>query len=140
MKFSCIHTLAQKRRSTLKSVITKQGKDIKLKYIESTEIIDKDTGIKQKKSVEKEKQLLTWEDCKQIMTDILYSTRAKQKGKKQDSISITSSTVDEICNVKINWRTKYKLTKHCSICGSENKVEYHHVKHIRKGKVTGFLQ
>jgi predicted glycosyltransferase involved in capsule biosynthesis len=29
---------------------------------------------------------------------------------------------------------------HCAICGSEEKVEYHHVKHIKKGEVTGFLQ
>jgi hypothetical protein len=51
-----------------------------------------------------------------------------------------NSTIDEICDVRVNWRTKYKLTQHCSICGSQNKVEYHHIKHIRKGKVAGFLQ
>ena len=140
LKYSCAHTLAQKRNTTLKNLFQKQSKDLKIEYIEKTEIANKETGKKEQKTVKKTKQLLTWDDCRNIMKEILYTTRAKQKGKKQDTISLMNTTVDQICNVKINWRTKYKLTKHCAICGSESKVEYHHVKHIRKGKVTGFLQ
>lgn len=140
LKFSCAHTLAQKRRSTLKKIFTKHGKDLKIKYIEKTEVIDKQTDHKTTKTTEKGKQLLTWKDCKKIMKDIIYNTRSKQKGKKQDSISIIKCTVDEINEVKVNWRTKYKLTQHCAICGNENNVEYHHVKHIRVGKTTGFTQ
>ena len=71
------------------------------------EITDEETGNKQKKSLEK-KQFLTWQNCKYILKETLYNTRMKQKGKKQDSISIIENTIDHICNMKINWRTKYK--------------------------------
>lgn len=140
LKYSCVHTLAQKRKTTLKKIFTKHGKDLKIKYTENVEILNKKTKEREKTKVEKTAQLLTWEDCKKIMKEALFRTRQKQKENKQDSISLMNTTLDEICNVKINWRTSYKLTKHCAICGSENKVEYHHVRHIRKGKVAGFLQ
>jgi group II intron reverse transcriptase/maturase len=140
LKYSCIHTLAQKRRSTLKKIITKYGKDIKIKYKVKIKTPDKQANNNKNETTEKEKKLLTWIDCKQIMRQIIYSTRQKQKEKKQDTISIEKRTIDELSEVKINWRTKYKLTQHCAICGHDKDVEYHHVRHIRKGKTTGFTQ
>lgn len=35
-------------------------------------------------------------------------------------------------DVRINWRTVYRMNKHCVICGSEKDVEMHHIKHVRK--------
>jgi len=40
----------------------------------------------------------------------------------------------------VNWRTQRKLTSHCSICGSTQQIEMHHIRHIKKGKVIGFAQ
>jgi nicotine oxidoreductase len=47
---------------------------------------------------------------------------------------------DYLGNSFINWRTAYKMTKCCSICGSTTNVENHHIQHIKKGKVIGFQQ
>jgi hypothetical protein len=30
--------------------------------------------------------------------------------------------------------------KHCVVCRSTKDIQFHHVRHVRKGKVTGFLQ
>lgn len=137
LKYSCAHTLAHKRKTSLRKIFTKFGKNIKVKYIEKVEKLDKE-GNKDTKVKEKTIQLLSWDDCMKIINDVLVDTRRKQKEKA--SISAVNKAVDEICNVKINWRTKYKLSQHCAVCGSEDHVEYHHVKHIKVGKVTGFLQ
>lgn len=137
LKYSCAHTLAHKRKVTLRKIFTKYGKNIKIKYIEKVEKVDRE-GNKNTQEREKSIQLLSWDDCKEIMEKILVDTRRKQKEKR--SISAIDKAVDEICNVKVNWRTKYKLSQHCAVCGSDNHVEYHHVKQIKVGKVTGFLQ
>jgi retron-type reverse transcriptase len=140
LKYSCAHTLAQKGNTTLTKIFTKFSKDIVINY--NKETMNFDRKIKQNviNIVQEKKCLLTWDECKNIMREILYETRKKQKGRSHDSISIIKCSVDEISNVKVNWRTKYKLSQHCAICGSEENVEYHHVKHIRVGKTTGFLQ
>jgi hypothetical protein len=83
-------------------------------------------------------QLLKWDHIKTIVFERLLNVRKKQKEKQ--SISTVDRAIDEICNVRINCRTKYKLTKHCAICGSQDHVEYHDVRHVRICKITGFLQ
>lgn len=44
--------------------------------------------------------------------------------------------------IKANTRTGSKIDKICCICGIENSknnsIEMHHIKHIKKGKITGF--
>jgi predicted HNH restriction endonuclease len=37
-------------------------------------------------------------------------------------------------------RSHSAFDQNCRICGSTEKIEMHHVKHIRKGKVKGFTQ
>jgi retron-type reverse transcriptase len=138
LTYSCAHTLAQKRNTTIRKIFKKFGKNLKVSYIEKTTRTDNVGNVintKKKHAI----QLLDWKNVLVIIKDILLKTRRKQKARNQ-SISITSKLVDEICNIKINWRTKYKLSQHCSICGSEEDIEYHHVKHIKVGKVSGFLQ
>lgn len=83
LKYSCAHTLCQKKKTTLNKIFTKYGKDLKVKYVEKTQTVDSKTNEKETKTIEKEKQLLTWKDCKHIMKEILYSTRSKQKKKKK---------------------------------------------------------
>ncbi len=48
--------------------------------------------------------------------------------------------LEQLSTVKIGWRTKAKLDNYCPICGSTENIEMHHVKHVRIGKTTGFLQ
>lgn len=137
LKYSCIHTLAQKLKVSTRTVFKRFGKNVDIRYIEKIEKLNRDGS---KTSTEKSKvvSLLNWEDVLVIARKAIKNTLEKLR--KKQPISLVMKTVDEICNVKINWRTAYKLSQHCAICGSEDKVEYHHVKHIRKGKVTGFLQ
>ncbi|WP_232480174.1 reverse transcriptase domain-containing protein [Roseomonas sp. KE2513] len=42
----------------------------------------------------------------------------------------------DILNVQTNYRTRTKLGAKCCICGLDNNVEMHHVRHIRKGGVN----
>jgi hypothetical protein len=46
--------------------------------------------------------------------------------------------------ISINLRSQYQLKTHCSVCGCEpsigNAIEMHHLKHIKKDKVSGFSQ
>jgi retron-type reverse transcriptase len=141
LKYSCAHTLAQKRQTTLKKIFRKFGKDLKIQYTEKSTVRKKDGQVTERE-VNKTESMFTWYECLQIIRTTLLTTRKKQKNKKTDSISIINKAVDDICNVKVNWRTAYKLSKYCSICGSTDKIEYHHERHIkdRNTKVTGFLQ
>jgi hypothetical protein len=139
LKYSCAHTLAQKRRMSLRAIFRKFGKDIKINYLKRVISRDK-KGIETVTEKNKGTSLYDWKDCLQIIRKVLVSVRKKEKDRKTDSISIINKSVDDICNIKINSRTVYKLSQHCCICGSTDNIEYHHVKHIRKGKVTGFLQ
>lgn len=137
LTYSCAHTLAHKRKLSIRKIFKKYGKNIKIKYTEKVENLNRE-GNKTVKETNKTVSLLSWKDVLKIMNDTLVETRKKQKEKQ--SISTVDRAIDEICNVKINWRTKYKLSKHCAVCGSEDHVEYHHVKHIKIGKASGFLQ
>lgn len=133
LQYSCIHTLARKRSCKITEIMRKFGKNILVRK----KVIQKNRHQEEVTS-EKTAKLLVWEDALQLIRQIIIRTRKRQKEKH--SISAIQKTIDEISNVKINWRTKYKLQNHCAICGSEENIEYHHVRHIRKGKVSGFLQ
>ena len=137
LKYSCIHTLVHKLKISVNKVFRKFGKNIEVRYIEKTQILNRD-GSKMNTERNKVAFLLSWDDVLDILRKITYNTIEKTKNKQP--ISLVMKTVDEISNVKINWRTTYKLSQHCAICGSEDSLEYHHVKHILKGKVSGFLQ
>lgn len=134
LKFSCAHTLAQKLNLSLKKVFSKFGNDLRITYVE------KFKTEKQTSEVKKTTKLMSWKECAEFIRTLVIKARIKQKNKSYESISIINKSVDEICKVKINWRTAYKISNHCCICGCTDKIEYHHVKHIKIGKVTGFLQ
>jgi retron-type reverse transcriptase len=127
LKYSCMHTLANKYNTTLNKIKSKFTTDINIKS--NIEVTRK--GITT--STEKTSKLLTWKNCQDIMRNAIRNYR-------KNKISLTTDNIDQICTPKTNWRTRYKLTKYCCICGSSSNIEYHHVRHIKIGKVTGFLQ
>ena len=47
-------------------------------------------------------------------------------------------------NIKVNLRTGLKIYGYCAICGidhtKENPIVMHHVKHIRKEQIIGFME
>jgi hypothetical protein len=46
----------------------------------------------------------------------------------------------DLITLGINLRTRTKLEERCVICDGEDRVQMHHVKHIRKDKAKGFTQ
>ena len=127
LKYSCMHTLANKYRTTLSGIIHKFSPNIIINSIIETKNREKIT------SKEKISKLLNWKDCQDIM-------RKTIKNYNENKANISNNIIDNICCPKTNWRTRYKLTKYCCICGSTKDIEYHHVRHIKVGKVAGFLQ
>lgn len=65
--------------------------------------------------------------------------RAIEKREKKNEEAANPSNPN-LLNPRVNWRSAYKLTRECNICGSTQDVQSHHIKHVRKGKITGFAQ
>jgi hypothetical protein len=127
LQYSCLHTLAHKYNSTLTKIIYKYGRSPAIKW----KIKIKGQTINEN---EKTSKLISWEMAKSFMRSLLIRNQS-------NSIKLESKNIDEICSIKqINWRTSYKLQAHCCICGSQEEIEYHHVRHIKVGKTEGFLQ
>lgn len=124
LNYSCAHTLANKHRSSLKKVFAKYGNPIRAtqKQYKAKEL-----------AKEKEIQLLNYQESKKIFDGLKTEKEKEQEKQLQD---------EDFLHVKINWRTVYKLNKHCVICGSTNRVQMHHIKHVRKMAQTlkGFAQ
>lgn len=130
LTYSCYHTLANKFRCKISEIIKKFGKEITVKWKEKVITRKKDKIMK--KEVNKEIALITWEKVKEIINQgVLRKIRKKLRPVPH---------LNQILTFKINFRTKYKLSQYCCICGSESLVEYHHVRHVRVGKATGFLK
>lgn len=127
-------TLAQKLNLSLKKVFSQFGNDLRIPYVEKLKT------KKQRSEVKKITKWMSWNECSEFIRNLWIKTRIKQKKKSYESINIINKSVDEICKVKMNWRTAYEISTHCCLCGSTDKVEYHHVKHVKIGKVTGFFQ
>jgi len=134
LKYSCAHTLANKLNTKLSTIFKRFGKHILIHYIEKTEIKLR-FGESKTKTTEVIRGLYSWETILHIIRVKYYNAYVKKVEKEQ-----IHKNIDDIANVKVNWRTSYKLSKYCSICGSTKDIQMHHVKHIKIGKVTGFLQ
>lgn len=111
LNYSCYHTLANKHHSTLSKIINKYGKPPTIEL--------------EKKKV----TLLDYLGAKEDLKNIIK--KKKEKSEEIDSDFLT---------VRINWRTAYKITKHCVVCGCSFKPEMHHIKHVKIGKIEGFKQ
>lgn len=131
LQYSCLHTLANKFNTSISKIIKKFGKTPSIKYKIETK---KKVNDSYTKTILKEKEikLIDWSRSKEIISSAIENFNR--------GINPSSYTLDQVPAIKYNWRTKFKLNRHCAICGSTNKIEYHHVRHIKVGKVEGFLQ
>jgi len=123
LQYSCLHTLANKFNTTISKIIKRFGKSPSIKYKTETTTLTK-TGQTKETSEPKESKLISWTAAKEMMS--LF----KQNYKSNREL-ITQKSIDEICTVKVNWRTKYKLTDKCPICGATGKLEYHHIRSLK---------
>ena len=152
-KFSCLKTLARRMNISSKAITLKYGRNLTMQepgikkgknkkirtvsYPSYAEITRKSKNFKEK---EKRQMFI----------------RIKKKGSERktylENISMNEITSTEwathdpfsMNNIAVNLRTLYQLKTHCSVCGCEaspeRKIVMHHVKHIRKGKVSGFTK
>jgi group II intron reverse transcriptase/maturase len=119
-QYSCLHTLASKHNTSITKIIKKYGNPPSAK--------EKISKNDEKKTTQKEIKLMDYNACKKAAIQLV-----KNKINQNDTDFLT---------IRINWRTTYKLQKYCVVCGSTNKIEMHHIRHIRKTgvTVTGFDQ
>jgi hypothetical protein len=91
---------------------------------------------------EKEITLLTYKEYKEsgLLDEIIkmYKYRKTQKYVASQDPLMKYDIFNNA--LKANWRTYKNLENTCIICGSNDNVQQHHVKHIKKGKVIGFTQ
>lgn len=117
LEYSCYKTLCQKHRSSIRNLIGKLGKPL--------------TVTTTKDNKEKAISLLTtntyWERLRTTVETIQSNLRSKYEKRNEDFLI----NRDFEANAKTFHRTAYKLSCRCVICGSTEKVEMHHVRHIR---------
>ena len=146
IKYSCIKTLAQKFKTTTRKIFKKYNVNIKFnnKYLSTIET--KVINIINGETYEKYWRLLTLNELiaqaksleiKPKLNDILWKLRNNEPHvyEDKDKKRITNDNFID----KLNWtniRTQSSFDLPCSICGSEENIQMHHIKHIRKNKYS----
>jgi len=123
LNYSCYHTFANKYRSSIRKIMKKYGKPIKITV---------DSKDKKGKERNKTYTLLDYLGMKKSYIDGLGRSFNESRGEHSKDI--------DFFQPRINWRTVYKLNRYCVICGSDQNIQIHHVRHVRKGQesMTGF--
>lgn len=112
LQFSCAKTLCRKRQCSMKNLFGRLGLTCKVPKKH-----DKDGKV------------------------VKYSELPLQAKWKKDRMNFKAGDgPTDLITLGVNLRTRTKLGEHCAFCDSEQDVEMHHVKHIRKGKAKGFTQ
>lgn len=165
IRYSCLKTLAFIQKSSSKKVLMKYGKNLNIQYQTSYknkkgQIIIKQNNI----GFISYKNLMVW--CQEIMINQIkkYTEKTvsgktlqtphiniiKKRQKLVQRITLREvllnpyKTMDPFTTTNINLRTSFKLQRWCCICGEPNSksnpIEAHHLKHIKKGKISGFSE
>lgn len=156
-KYSCLKTIARRTKTRSRNLGYKYGYNIKI----TTEVTEKTRQGTVKKTITAEfpsygalmKNSKTNADEKDIIMKNIIKNR-KDKEKKHglnpadfNDVVLYKSEINTpftIQNIVVNLRTSFKLGTHCCICGAKpsktNPIEMHHIKHVRKGKLSGFSE
>lgn len=122
--YSCYHTIVSRKKTSIRKVMMLYGSDLKVRYTVSF----KDT----KGQFRKRESLARIPNYSEMMR-----TAIRRMGKFDDKNS------PDPVSLRVNLRTAFKLTKYCCICGAEqsrsNPIQAHHVRQIRKGVNTRFV-
>lgn len=123
--YSCLKTLATKHKTTTKQIINKYGyKDISFSFENHKErTLATNHRIIAKYKLDDEIKYKVLLNYKEFMSTIY---QLKQDPPPQKDI-------DFLTLHKVNFRTAFKLTTMCGICGSNYKLQNHHIKPIRLG-------
>lgn len=142
LRFSCLKTLAQKFKCSLKEIFQRFGHNLHSKSTQTVKVRVVQTV--NKKSFAKDWVLLTYSDLLRVVN---YEVRAKkmladyyarENGKTVNN-AVKPGSFPKVTNdnflEKITWvsfRTSASLNMPCSYCGSDRNVHQHHIRHIRK--------
>jgi retron-type reverse transcriptase len=166
-RYSCLKTIANIQKSSIRKVLTKYGNSIKIPYI----TFEKEKGIEKKvinyETFPKSSALMSWCLKLSISKDTELIERRKQnkyKKTEQENKIITSEIIkngfvkkevnmdgiykhtnlqlDPFQTTKLNLRTGFKMFKYCVICGAinskNNPIQSHHVNAIKNREISGF--
>lgn len=146
IRYSCLKTIAQKHKTTINKVF-KKFISFKKEYEEKRTIEYKTIVKVNKTKLSKTCRLLTKEelhfwntspDIYKQKENIINNHKSLQQGipvEYPDNVRLKASVTNNDFlerATKINIRTECSLSMQCSICGSYDKVEIHHIKAIRK--------
>jgi len=160
LKFSCLKTIANREKTSIRKVTMKYGNTIKVTYddILWNEKEKKTKKINRKAEYPAYEEIMNWASglAQKKMADRMEQKRTMTMiGKTfKNSKRIRTTEIEEIMNgktevdwnmlpgYKINLRSAYQHIKFCVICRANNElnnpIESHHVKHIKKGFISGF--
>lgn len=111
LNYSCAHTLACKHKSTIRKVMDKYGWPI---TAHQKVLVDSDV-------LSKIITLLDYKQCKFICLE------------RKELTEMSDAT--DFLQVRVNWRTAYKLQKHCVICGSSDRLEMYHIRYVKNSGI-----
>jgi group II intron reverse transcriptase/maturase len=149
--YSCLKTLAQRLRQSMAKITTNNRyKDISLPRKgklthQQQRIVFKYTDIpttknknKNNKPIEKRVVLLNYEEAVSRMRAILFNQKITKIRTLQED-----NTHNFLTAYKRYWRTQFKLSTCCLVCGitpeEGAKIQNHHIRHIKKSnRTTGF--
>lgn len=112
LQYSCARTLARRSKITMSKIFQRHGKNLR--------IVEK---IQSQKSPETKVAEFT----------NIVTLRKNGKQKKLNSFERTLIENDPFHIVE-HWRTKFKFYNECSICGSAESIELHHINSLRSIK------
>jgi hypothetical protein len=142
--YSCIKTLAAKNKLSTKAIINKYGyRDISVpqtpQYHNKTKATDLRICIKYE--VDNKPKWAVLLNYKEWMYKLLmYRQRYKETIKNNPQNPLLTPPIDFMSLHKVNFRTKFKLTTACTVCGATEDLQNHHIKPIKHGhgKFTGY--
>lgn len=159
--YSCYKTIAKRERSTIHQVILKYKKELKIEYKDPYNgkprttlfaSMKKITEWAQEQSTERKALEIEIKILNKQITEKTLSKKLETEKYNFVTPQMENTTVYEyqpgsntpFRETKINLRSAYKLKTHCAVCKTphetENPIQLHHVKHVKKGKISGFTQ
>lgn len=155
LRYSCFKTLAQKYKSSIKKIMNKfklinqNGKykertiEVKVnlningkQYIKKWQLLTLNTAIVEAKQIKRFWYVVNYhKTIKSNLTENAQEEYLEQVSMKNKTKFPIITDEDYLDKVKwVNLRTQALFDFPCCICGSTEKVEMHHLKHIRKRK------
>lgn len=166
LKYSCLKTLANRQKTTIKSIIKKYGSDLTMEYSKFNWDITKEKEIEKKNKIEFPSYMKIMDWAGNLSTNKLadritarkIKNEEREKNKDIEITNITKSNnitktnkiediilekkMEEYNDIKFNLRSGYQARKWCVICyepsGEYNPIQTHHIRSLKNGRIAGF--